>query len=119
MMKRSRKLVVWSPRILAILVCIFVSLFALDALGNGTTLRGALPDVAIHLAPALLLVALLVASWRWAWVGGFGFTAAAAGYAYVARNHVSWILCISVPLLILGALFIWSWLHQREPAAST
>lgn len=86
MQRRSRRLVVWGPRILGILVCLFLSLFALDALGNGKTLRDSIPDAALHLAPALLLVALLVASWRWAWVGGFGFIAAAGGYAYVART---------------------------------
>jgi hypothetical protein len=42
----------WSARILACLVGLFPSVFALDAFGHGTTPIDALPDFAIHLAPA-------------------------------------------------------------------
>jgi len=107
--KRSRNLLLWSPRVLAILLCLFLSLFALDAFGNGKTVSEALPDFAAHLAPMLMLLAVAGVSWRWEWVGGVVFTGLAVGYAYVARNHVSWVLCISVPLLVVGVLFLWSW----------
>jgi hypothetical protein len=113
MNERSRALLLWSPRILAVLVCLFLSLFAADVVGNGKTLSGALPDVAIHLLPVLVLLAVVAVSWRLQWVGGLVFTGVAAWYAYFARGHVSWILCISVPLLIVGVLYIWSWRGQR------
>jgi len=113
-MKRpSRTLLLWSPRILAILLCAFLSLFALDAFGNGKTLGGALPDFAVHVTPVLVLLAIVGVSWRWEWVGGLVFTGLAAGYAYVARDHVSWVLCISAPLLIVGVLYLWSWRRHR------
>ncbi len=118
MNERSRKLVLWSPRILAIVVCLVLSLFALDAFGNGKTLREALPDFAMHLAPVLALLAVVGISWRWEWVGGLAFTGLAAGYAYFARNHVSWVLCISAPLLIVGILFFWSWLRHKDLRAN-
>ena len=63
----SARLLLWSPRVLGIVVCLFLSLFALDAFSEGKTFIAALPDFAIHLAPALLLLTIVGASWRWAW----------------------------------------------------
>lgn len=108
---RSAKLLLWSPRILGILVCLFLSLFAFDA--------RTLPDFAMHVAPMLVLLAVVGVSWRWECVGGVVFTALAAGYAYFARDHVSWIPVIAGPLLIVGILFTWSWIYHQEVRAAS
>ena len=47
---RLGKLLLWSPRILGVLVCLFLSLFALDAFGGGKTFIQSLPDFGIHVA---------------------------------------------------------------------
>lgn len=112
--KWSGKLLLWSPRILGILVCFFLSLFAFDAFGSGQPLTQALTDFAMHVAPMLILLAVVAVSWRWAWVGAIVFTGLAVGYAYFARNHVSWIAVIAGPLLVVGVLFFWSWRHHRD-----
>ena len=114
MTNRSDKLLLWSPRILGILVCLFLSLFALDAFGGGKTFIQALPDFATHLAPIVILLAVVGVSWRWELVGGLVFTGLAAAYAYFARDHVPWIPVVGGPLLIVGILFLWSWRHQRR-----
>jgi len=110
---RSR-LVLWIPRVLGILVCIFLSVFSLDAFENGKTVIQATIDFAIHVAPVLILFAVVGVSWRWPWVGGVVFTGLAAVYAYVTRAHPSWILVIGGPLLAVGVLFLWSWRHGRR-----
>ncbi len=110
---RLDKLLLWSPRILGVLLCLFLSVFALDAFGGGKTFIQALPDFALHVAPMLVLLAVVGVSWRWEWVGGFVFTGLAVAYACFARNHIDWILGIAGPLLIVGILFSWSWLHHR------
>jgi hypothetical protein len=114
MNERSTKLLLWSPRILGILVCVFLSLFALDAFEGGKTLLQALPDFAGHVAPMVILLAVVAVSFRWEWVGGLVFTGLAVAYAYVSRTHPSWVLAIAVPLVIVGVLFLWSWSHHRE-----
>lgn len=118
MTKRSGKLLLWSPRVLGIFVCIFLSLFSLDAFGSGKTFIEAIPDFAIHVAPVLFLFAAVAVSWRWEWVGGLVFTGLAAYYAYVARSHVSWVAIIAGPLLVVGIMFFWSWIHRRELRAT-
>ena len=108
----------WSPRILGILVCLFLALFSLDAFGPGKSLAQAIADFAIHLTPALVLLAVVAVAWRWEWVGALVFTGGAVAYAYVARTHVSWIGVVAAPLLIVGILYFWSWISRRDFRAS-
>jgi len=111
----SGRLLLWSPRILGIVVSLFVGLFALDAFSQGKPFFEALPDFVIHLTPALLLLALVGASWRWEWIGGVAFIGLAVLYAMtMAGDHLDWMLAISGPLVVVGALFLWSWFHHTE-----
>jgi glucose-6-phosphate-specific signal transduction histidine kinase len=115
----SGKLLHWSPRILGILVCLFLALFSLDAFEGEKTFAQTIVDFAIHLTPVLILLAVLVVAWRWEWVGALVFTGVAVVYAYVARTHVSWIPIIAGPLLLVGILFFWSWISRRDFHATT
>ena len=76
----SSRLLLWSPRVLGILIAAFFGMFALDAFSEGKPFIRALPDFAIHLAPALMVLAIVATSWRWEWVGGIGFVALAVAY---------------------------------------
>jgi len=109
------KLILWSPRVLGVLVCLFLGMFAMDAFGNGNTFVQAIPDFAIHILPVVILLAVVGVSWRWEWVGALVFTGLAAWYSYVARSHVSWVAVIAGPLLVVGILFFWSWIRRKEP----
>jgi hypothetical protein len=110
------QLLLWVPRVLGILVCLFLSVFSLDAFGSGKTVIHAASDFTVHVAPVLVLFGVVALSWRWPWVGGFAFTFLAAGYAYVTRAHPAWIFVIAVPLLTVGILFLWSWRSSRRAA---
>ena len=114
MPERSRRWILWLPRTLAILVCLFLSLFALDALGSAAPFRDVLAEFSLHIAPMLVLLAVVAVAWRWEWVGACVFTALAVAYTYVARDHVSWVLSISVPLLVVGVLYGWSWRYHKQ-----
>lgn len=104
----------WSPRILGIMVALFLSLFALDVFNEGKGFTEALPAFLIHVAPALLLLLVVAVSWRWEWVGAVVFVLVAALYSVIARQRLDWILVISGPLLVVGALFLLSWRHHKE-----
>jgi hypothetical protein len=104
-----RKLLLWSPRILGILVALFLGVFALDAIGEG------FPALLLHAAPTLLLLVVVAVSWRWEWVGGAVFIVFAALVGVVAWARGGWWnLVICVPLLAVGVLFLWSWRHHKE-----
>jgi hypothetical protein len=111
------RVLLWTPRLLGILVCLFLGLFALDAFSEGKPVLQALTDFAIHLLPVAVLVAVVMASWRWEWLGAFVSIALAVVYATVFTNRIDWILVISGPLLVVGALFLWSWLGRARTRA--
>jgi hypothetical protein len=98
----------WTPRVLGILLCHFISLFALDAEGALAT--------AMHLIPVAVLLAILAVAWRWPAVGGAAFLGVAGAYLLAAWQHPSWIAVISAPLSVVGVLFLLSW--QRPGGGS-
>jgi len=108
MTKSALKLVLWSPRILGILVSLFLGVFAFDAVDEG------IAAFLLHLAPTVLLLLVVAASWRWEWVGGAVFIILAVLYGVPAWSRGDWLLVISGPLLLVGLLFLWSWRHHRE-----
>ncbi|HUV16713.1 MAG TPA: hypothetical protein VMW28_09150 [Pelolinea sp.] len=97
----------WVPRILGILFCLFISLFALDAFaGNAPILEKVLGFI-IHLMPTAILVASLISAWRWPLPGGFIYLLLGASYFIWARGmHWSAYLAVAGPPILIGLLFL-------------
>ena len=112
----SVRWLLWIPRVLGILAGLFLGLFALDAFSEGKPFAQSLADFIIHLAPAAVLLAVVALAWRWAWVGAAAFIGLALAYAASNAGRPDWILTISGPLAIVGALFFWSWRQSRAPS---
>jgi hypothetical protein len=108
-------LLLWSPRVAGVLVSLFIGMFALDAFSEGKPFFQALPDFLIHVIPALVLLVIVGASFRWPWIGAIAFIGLAALYAVTMSNgRLDWIVTISGPLLVVGALFVWSWFRHNQ-----
>lgn len=90
----------WTPRVLALLIGLFLALFAFDAAGGF--------DLLMHLAPVAVVALVVAIAWRREWIGAVAFTALALGYAFIARDHLSWVGVISGPLLAIAALYVLS-----------
>ena len=115
----SGRLLRWAPRVLGALTCLFLGLFALDVFNEQKTFVEALPAFAIHVAPAVILCAIVVASWNREWIAGTVFTVLGLAYIGLTRGHLDWVLLISGPLLAVGALFLLSWRqHTRRHTPS-
>lgn len=97
----------WSPRLLGVLVALFIGAFALDATDEG------LPALLLHAAPALALLLAVALAWRREWVGGIVFVALGVFYGATMTRRWDWILAISGPLIAVGLLFFWSWARRR------
>lgn len=127
MTKLSKQALFWTPRVLAIAYICFLSLFALEAFGEGHGFSGTLLALTIHLIPNLVLIAGLVVAWRWEWIGASLYAAAGMLYiSWVLRRPLSpaikltWIVAIAGPALLVAALFLANWLkhgelHARQP----
>ena len=108
-MKRSAKQILfWSPRVLGILIAVFVSLFALDVLGEGYSIVETIVALAMHLIPTFVILIVLGIAWRWEWIGGFLFVT--LGVLYITLfwepSNLPAYLVISGPLFLTGILFL-------------
>ena len=110
----------WTPRIIGILFAVFLSLFALDVFGEDRSFWETALALLIHLIPVYVVVLALVLAWRWAWVGAVVFTALAVLYVILAwgRFHWSAYAVISGPLVLLGVLFLFNWIHREQLGAA-
>src|SRR5881392_1649401 len=106
-MTKAAGVMLWLPRIAGVALSVFLSLFALDAF-SGKPFLDALPALLIHLAPALLVLAIVALAWRLPLVGAAAFPILALGYAMMVRWRLDWVAVIGGPLLILGVLFLLS-----------
>ena len=109
-----RRLLFWSPRVLCIAFALFLSLFALDVFNEGLGLWKTILALSIHLIPTAFVVLVLALSWRWGWVGGILYIAAGILYLIEAQHHPDWVVVISGPLFLVGALFLLNWLKRAE-----
>jgi hypothetical protein len=108
-MKGSKyQLLYWTPRVLGILIAIFVSLFALDVFGEGYNFSETIAALAMHLIPTLVIIITLLIAWRWDRLGGFLFIALGVLYILLFWDPTHWsaYLLISGPLFLVGILFL-------------
>lgn len=104
----SRQVLLWTARVLALAVALFIGAFALDEAGAGWV------PFLIHASPTLVLLGALGLSWRWEWIGALANIALATWFAMRLGGHVERIVLISGPLLLTGLLFLWSWTRRRR-----
>ena len=110
----KNKFLYWSPRILSLLFVTFLSLFALDVF-SGYQGLAVLPTLLMHLLmPIALLIAIIVA-WKLELVGAITFFCFAFYYIVLVgfNRDWSWYATIFGPAIIVGVLFLLSWLKKR------
>lgn len=110
----SAAFLLWSPRVLGLLVAAFLGLFALDAF-DGRPLFQALPAFGVHLIPSFLVLLVVAVAWRREWVGAVAFIGLAVAYAVMVRWRVDWVAVISGPLALVGVLFLLSYGLRARP----
>jgi hypothetical protein len=129
-MKNSIKVFHWLPRILCILTILFVSVFALDAFSPELTIWQQLFGFIMHLIPSFILLVILLVAWKWEYVGGIIFIVIGLGlspFVFMHNYHMNnsvWmsfviILTITIPFVIVGALFIVSHFLKKKNLPKT
>ncbi len=114
---RMKRVLFWTPRVLCILLAVFLSVFALDVFGEGHGFWQTVGALLLHLVPVYFVVIVLVIAWRWEWVGAILFIALALLYPVMMwgrQFHWSAYLAISGPLLSVGVLFLFNWIYRTQ-----
>jgi hypothetical protein len=109
-----KKFLFWAPRLLSMAFAVFISLFALDVFSEESGAKNILVALAIHLIPTAVAVLFTALSWRRPWIGALTFTAAGIYYLSTNMRHPSWIVTISGPLFVIGALFFADWIMIKR-----
>ena len=99
------------PRVLSILLAMFLSVFALDVFSEGYSFGETILALLIHLVPTFLVAIGLVIAWRREMVGAIWFIILALGYLVMSKGES---LIISVPLVLVGGLFLLNWNYTER-----
>src|SRR3989344_7186089 len=115
-MARVNKFIFWIPRVLAILFIIFLALMSLDIFEGNYGFWGTILGLFMHNIPALVLIILLVISWKHELVGAITFFIAGIIYISILLinsftsgfewYYLSWAAQISGIAFFIGILFL-------------
>lgn len=111
-----RKVLLWTPRVIAFAFAAFLSVFALDVFGEGRGFVETLVELLMHLVPTAIIAVLALAAWRREWIGGIAFSALGAFYVITTWGRFPWsvYVVISGPLFLLGVLYTIDWIYRAE-----
>jgi hypothetical protein len=125
-MNASVKVLKWLPRIICILVILFISMFSLDAFAPGLTLWQQLGGFMIHNIPSFVLLVFLIFAWKRELTGGIIFIILGFILSLLVfllnhyRNHFSLgrslgiVAMIALPFVVAGILFIMSYYRKKK-----
>jgi hypothetical protein len=116
----TRRFLFWTPRILCLLFAAFISMFALDVFGEHLGLWKTLVALLMHLIPTGIFLLILALTWRWEWIGGLLFPALGVFYIIAFWGRFFWptYAIMTVPLFLLGALFLLGWKYRLQIRAT-
>ncbi len=118
---KSKKLIHWAPRIAAILIIFFVSLFSLDVFDMEATPLEMLGGFLMHNIPSFVMIILLVFAWRRPLVGFIAFLLAGIFFLrfVIMGPDLLHFLLFSGPLLLISALFFADWRWIKNPTLAS
>jgi hypothetical protein len=117
---RLAKIIHWAPRVAAILIIFFISLFSLDVFEIEAPPLELLGGFLIHNIPAIAMLAVLLAAWKRPAVGFVAFVIAGVLFAFLFVRDVGSLpnlLIFVLPILLIACLFYadWKWVEPQSP----
>jgi hypothetical protein len=104
MKEKINKFIFWAPRILGIFFVLFLMLFSLDIFDLGLNVWETAVGLFMHNIPALILLIVLIISWKREIVGGVVFIL--AGIVLFQS------LILAGPAFLIGILFLVNWFKK-------
>lgn len=117
---KTNKYLLWTPRVLSILFALFIMVFSLDVFGAGLTTGEVIYAFFMHNVPALILLVAAIIAWKYELVGAIVFVLTGLAYLFftsdlgqLTSTELIPLLIISLPSLIIGLLFYFSWARRK------
>jgi hypothetical protein len=104
----KRKALYWTPRVLSVAMVIFISLFAFDVFSGDYTFWESIVALLIHLIPSIVLVGIVILSWKKEQVGGLIFVTLGILNIIMTSGREMFLpgMIITLPIILTGILFI-------------
>lgn len=118
---RLARVLYWTPRIAAILIIFFVSLFSLDVFEMEASPPELFGAFLMHNLPSIAMVVVLLFAWRKPLVGFIAFLLVGVFFLrfVISGQGLGHFLLFSGPLLLIACLFYanWRWLRSLSHAS--
>jgi hypothetical protein len=123
MEKNINKFIYWTPRVLSILLIVFLAVLSLDIFDNDYGFWGTVLGLLIHNIPSFILLGILIISWKYEMVGGVAFILAGISFLVftLVRETVEpryMLLALSLilvaPVFLIGILFLVGWSKKNK-----
>ena len=123
MKKKINKLIYWTPRILSIMLVLFLTIFSGDVFEENLGFWQTFLHLLIHNIPSLLLAGVIWISWKYEIVGGITFILAGIAHLIfsIIRETISpWYITLAISLIIdgpaflIGILFLLAWFKKKR-----
>lgn len=119
-MKKISKTLYWAPRILAVMLLLFLTLFSFDVFDSCIGIAECFFAMVLHNIIVFILAILLWLSWKREWIGAITFVVAGLLYisllvisAIIEKNFewylISWSMILAGPAFIIAYLFWKNW----------
>ncbi len=109
------KFILWTPRILALLIAAFVVLMALDNFTSGAPADKQVKGFFISIVPAIALIAGMIIGIRQKLAGGIAIILMGIIMSVLLKMSLKSLpfLILSTPVIVTGILFILSHFYER------
>lgn len=121
MMKtKAAAFIYWTPRILSIVFILFLSMFSLDVFSPELSIGQIILGLFLHNIPSLVLLVVLLISWKREIVGAIVFILFGIGYILLTARSAPWYLAlpwsmiIAGPSFLIGGLFLANWIRRKN-----
>ncbi len=117
-----KKVVYWTPRVLAILFTLFIMMFSLDVFDGTSSIVEQLIGLFMHNLPAFGIILIIALSWKKDYIGIIGFAVIAIGlFLMVTRSMPPEgsainpaVFFISGPALLISLFYGLSWIVHKK-----
>lgn len=119
---KRRSALYWAPRILGILIVLFLAVFALDVFDEGYRFGELLIALFMHLIPSIVLLVVLIVAWRKERWGGGLYLFMGIFFIWMFWIPGQWLasLIISGPVFLTGGLFLLNaWITRDKDSSTT